>query len=286
VNPPEVSILLPCRNAQDTVDRAIASIVNQSFRDWELICGDDLSSDATLARLRAWQAHDSRVVVLASPVRLGVPRLLNKLLSVASGEFVARQDADDVSLPRRLERQVNVLTQWPDIDLVGSWMIDISPTRQQPIVFVAPPEHEQIVAHPYRLTPLYHPTFCGRREWFQRFCYDPRHPATQDQELLLRSHRSSRFANVQEVLVGYTQREFAFGNIARRRMGFLRCVWRDAWEHRQLIGAGRATARHLGALSVNSVSAILRWRVPTGWRSHTRVATDAEAATLRRLPCL
>lgn len=105
---PLVSVLLPVRNAALVVPRAIESIQAQTWTDWELVVVDDGSTDGTGERLRALAQADARLRIFSRPAG-GIVEALNAGLAEASGEFVARMDADDESHPDRLGEQVAFL---------------------------------------------------------------------------------------------------------------------------------------------------------------------------------
>lgn len=115
---PRVSILMPVRNEERYLPEALRSIVRQTLADWELVAVDDGSTDETPHILAEAAAGDSRVRVVRSPERGLVPAL-NHGLSLCRAPFVARMDADDVSHPRRLERQAAALDAEPGLGLVA-----------------------------------------------------------------------------------------------------------------------------------------------------------------------
>lgn len=109
---------MPCYNASGTVIRAIASIQNQTYQNWELIVIDDGSTDDTPELLHAHSVADPRIRIAHRPHE-GVVAASNHGLSLTSGRFIARMDADDVSLPLRLERQAHVLNKRPELGAVS-----------------------------------------------------------------------------------------------------------------------------------------------------------------------
>lgn len=115
---PLVSVVMPARNAAATVARAVASIQGQTLRDWELVALDDGSKDATRFILIEMAQTDPRIRVLRT--KAGIAGALNAGLAAATGEFVARMDADDECAPDRLERQAAFLQANPAIGVVGS----------------------------------------------------------------------------------------------------------------------------------------------------------------------
>jgi glycosyltransferase involved in cell wall biosynthesis len=106
----QISILMPARDAAATIDEAVASIVAQSYVDWELVVADDGSRDETPAILATWSEREPRVRVLRHTEGRGIVAALNTALAAARGTVIARMDADDISLPERLKRQLALLT--------------------------------------------------------------------------------------------------------------------------------------------------------------------------------
>jgi glycosyltransferase involved in cell wall biosynthesis len=114
---PAVTVLLSVYNGAAVTGAAIDSILAQTFGDFELLAIDDGSTDATASVLASYR--DARIRVLRNERNLGLTRSLNIGLRAARGELVARQDADDTSLPERLERQVAAMHRHPEVALVG-----------------------------------------------------------------------------------------------------------------------------------------------------------------------
>ncbi|MBL8919501.1 MAG: glycosyltransferase [Myxococcaceae bacterium] len=114
-----VSVVLPARNAASTIDVAIESVLRQTFTSFELLAIDDGSADETRSHLERWAARDERVKVLSTG-GLGLVGALNLGLSAARGELLARMDADDESLPGRLEKSVARLDAEPSLAGVGT----------------------------------------------------------------------------------------------------------------------------------------------------------------------
>jgi glycosyltransferase involved in cell wall biosynthesis len=105
-------------NGERYLAAAVRSVLGQTLRELELIVVDDGSTDDSLHILREIEATDSRLKIISRP-NTGIARALNEGLATARGEFVAKMDADDVSLPDRFARQVEFLRQHPDVVVVG-----------------------------------------------------------------------------------------------------------------------------------------------------------------------
>ncbi len=116
---PEVSVVMPVKNAAKTLPAALKSIRNQRFKEFELIAVDDGSEDESLSVLRAEAAKDPRVKVISIPSS-GIVEALNTGLSEARGQLIARMDGDDICHPMRLTLQRDFMRQNPGISVVGS----------------------------------------------------------------------------------------------------------------------------------------------------------------------
>ncbi|MFW5947343.1 MAG: glycosyltransferase [Gemmatimonadota bacterium] len=114
-----VSILMPCRDASEHIDAAIASVRGQTFTDYEVVAVNDGSTDGTHAHLYTWAGRDPRVRVLEAGGR-GLVGALATGLAAARGTLVARMDADDIAEPTRLEKQVALLDDDPRIAACGT----------------------------------------------------------------------------------------------------------------------------------------------------------------------
>ncbi|MBN2499851.1 MAG: glycosyltransferase, partial [Anaerolineales bacterium] len=116
---PAVSILLPCYNAADTLEAALASLRAQTLADFEIVAVDDGSTDDTLAVLEKWAKEDERIHIIRQP-HGGIVTALNAGLATCRGEYVARMDADDLSRPERLALQAQFLDTHPEVGVVSS----------------------------------------------------------------------------------------------------------------------------------------------------------------------
>lgn len=226
---PAVTIGMSVRNAETTVSRALTSLLNQTLDSWRLLVVDDGSTDRTPQIVTAIARADSRVELIREQTSRGLPRRLNEILDRATGAYFARMDADDIAYPDRLERQLAFLDSNPAVDVVGSPMIVTRADGSAIGIRHAPPRHDDICARPHSGFPLFHPTWFGRLDWFRRFRYEPSAQRCEDQELLLRAYRSSRYANLTEPLLGYSEDRLAWRKLAIGRWNFMRFAAADSW---------------------------------------------------------
>ena len=121
---PKVSILMGIYNCAPTLREAVESILSQTFTDWELILCEDGSGDDTYAIAQEYRrAHPDRIILLRNEKNMGLNHTLNRCLQAASGEYCARMDGDDLSLPDRFEKQVAFLDAHPEYAIVSTPMI-------------------------------------------------------------------------------------------------------------------------------------------------------------------
>lgn len=115
---PKISVIMPAYNAEKYIKEAIDSILSQTFGDFEFIIIDDGSTDNTCAIIESYS--DSRIRFFRNEKNMGVAATLNRGLDLARGEYIARMDSDDISLPQRFEKQVAFMDSHPDIAVCGT----------------------------------------------------------------------------------------------------------------------------------------------------------------------
>ncbi len=118
--PPEISILLPFRNSESTLDECLLSIQKQSLNSFELIAVNDRSSDNSVERIEMYASNDPRIQILENP-DTGLVAALNHGLQHCTASLVARMDSDDIMLPQRLQLQHEFMQQNPDITALGTF---------------------------------------------------------------------------------------------------------------------------------------------------------------------
>lgn len=117
-NHPKISVIMSVYNEEKYLKRAIESILNQTFNDFEFIIVNDSSTDNSLEIIQSY--HDGRIKVINNGRRTGLAACLNKALAIAKGEYIGRQDADDFSLPNRFEEQIEYFKGNPKTALLGT----------------------------------------------------------------------------------------------------------------------------------------------------------------------
>ncbi|MCH1624889.1 glycosyltransferase family 2 protein [Ferdinandcohnia quinoae] len=120
----KVSIIMGIYNCEATIPQAIESILSQTYINWQLIMCDDCSTDNTHQIAKEYRdKYPEKILLIQNDKNLGLASSLNHCLKYVEGEYVARMDADDISMPNRLEKQVNFLENHLDCDLIGTGLI-------------------------------------------------------------------------------------------------------------------------------------------------------------------
>jgi hypothetical protein len=196
---PVVSVILPVYNCAPYVKEAIDSILQQTFRDFELIIIDDASTDNTVAEIES--IADSRIQLIRKPVNSGYTSSLNKGIEIAKGTYIARMDGDDKALPNRFEQQVALLEKHPDIVVCGGAM-QIMGTEER---VVQPESHDAINVGMLAICSMCHPTVMMRTSFIRNsgHAYNPDKEPAEDYDLWVHLLRTGKFYNIQEPLLAY-----------------------------------------------------------------------------------
>lgn len=202
--PPHVTVLLSVYNGERFLAEAIDSILGQSYENYEFIIIDDASTDSTAEILKRYARKDSRIKIVTNPVNLRLAASLNKGISLASGELIARMDADDVSLPDRLEKQVAFMQANPNVSICGT---ALSVYGSPNTIWLPPLDDHVIKATLLFESCLYHPTVVMRKSIFNGHTspYSSRMVLAQDYDLWGRLMGTNEivFANLPEALLCY-----------------------------------------------------------------------------------
>jgi glycosyltransferase involved in cell wall biosynthesis len=218
-----VTVALPVFNGGHFLELAVRSIQGQTMRDWELLILDDGSQDGAVDRLDV--AEDCRIRIVKGRETVGLSIRLNQAVAMARGRYIARMDADDVSFPDRLAEQVAMLESDPALDLVAAGTVTIDSENRILGRYPARVTHQAICAKPWLGFHMPHPSWMGRTAWFRAHPYaEPGPYACEDQDLLLRTYLSSRFACTARVLFAYRLRSpINWAKLYRTRVSLLKC---------------------------------------------------------------
>lgn len=189
----KISVLLPVYNAEKFLARTLDSLLSQTFKDFEILALNDGSSDNSMAILQEYAKRDDRVVVIDQK-NLGLVKTLNKAASMAEGEYLARMDSDDLSLPRRFELQLEAFEKHPDAVLVAGGF-DVM-DEDDDIIYhdPVPTENEDLKRAMFVRNPIAHGSVMIKRAAFEKVGgYSEECGPTEDYELWSRLADTGNF---------------------------------------------------------------------------------------------
>lgn len=220
---PLVSVIMATYNCEDTLEKAIDSIIMQTYQKWEFVICDDCSTDKSFIILKKYmKMYPGKFKVLQNQINSKLAFSLNRCLEITSGELIARMDADDISVSDRLRKQVNYMINNPEHMVVGSAMLRFDGDREYGIVEV---ESKPTVMSLLTSTPYCHGTIMMKKSVYSLldgYTVSKRTIRGQDRDLWFRFYaKGFEGGNILEPL--YKVREDI--NAIKRRTFIVR--WRD-----------------------------------------------------------
>ena len=198
-----VSIVIPVKDCESTISRAIESVINQTYQDFEIILVDNGCQDKTIELALDIGKDKINVIKCDTP---GIVPALNSGLQNAKANLIARQDGDDVWYPEKLEHQINFMINNPSIDICGTQIKLVSLDGQVVDEGFRYPVQDQLIKS-WLLTgrnAIAHPSVIFRKDILLRVGgYDDSYPIAEDHHLWLRCVRWFNFANLPDVFVDY-----------------------------------------------------------------------------------
>lgn len=206
---PLVTVLFPINRIDSFSLPALNSILTQTYRNLEILILDSTISTNVLTEESFYKlaAKDDRCFIHNLPDDNNLSQNLNFGISIASGDFIARMDADDISKENRIEYQMNHLRANPDISVLGTGIEIIGELTghklQSGMVLIPPTRKEDLLKYCLRGNPMYHPTVIFRKQILDNFKYDARFNLCQDYEMWTRLLRNSSLDNLEIPLLLY-----------------------------------------------------------------------------------
>jgi len=213
---PAVSVIVTVLNGGEFLPIALASVLGQTFSDFELIVVDDGSTDSTPAQLNA--VDDPRLRVIRNLKNLGLPGARNVGIEAAYGTYCAFLDHDDVALPSRLQRQFEFLQTNHAVGLVGSAVETIDAAGTKLATIVMPQTPLDIRWMGLLDCPMRQSTLMGRTEVVKRHRYDTKFLSYSDWDFVMRVSRKTEVRNLPETLVQYRRHNTNMSTVYRARL--------------------------------------------------------------------
>lgn len=200
---PLVSVIIPCYNTEKYVEQAVRSIMNQSYKNLEIIVTDDCSTDNSFEILKKLADEDSRIKLFRNESNLKIVKTLNKMIDLANGKYIARMDADDISLSMRIEKQVKFMEENPDFAICGTnaWIIN----ENNSVIGKSylPVKLDDVNIYIEYASPFFHPAVMLRASIFKKNLYNEKYLYAEDFELWKRILLLGKGSNLKEKLFAY-----------------------------------------------------------------------------------
>lgn len=203
-----ISVIMGAYNSEEFISQAIESILNQKYRNFEFLIIEDNSIDSTLSIIEDYARRDKRIRVIRNQKNMGLGYSLNLGMREAKGDFIARMDADDISLSNRFDCQVSFLKKNPDVVCVGTSAKrfgDIHGLSRLFNVCHVPESHDDIKAWLLLGTPMFHPSVMFNARLMREIGlnYNPDYRRAQDYELWSRLVFKGEMRNIDKPLHCY-----------------------------------------------------------------------------------
>ena len=202
---PLISVIMPVYNAENYVGSAIDSILKQTITDFEFLIFNDGSSDNSRQVIESFK--DPRIKLYDYTVNSGYVAHLNRGIELAAGKYIARMDADDISVPNRFETQVNFLEHHPEVGLCGAWILQFEGADEPgtQVLYKYPFDHDEICVKLLRHNSFAHPVVMMRRSVLMEhgLRYEPDFMPSEDARLWSIMRRYTRLHNIQKILLHY-----------------------------------------------------------------------------------
>jgi glycosyltransferase involved in cell wall biosynthesis len=229
---PKISVVLSVFNGGDFLSRSIESILFQTLNDFEFIIINDGSKDNSLQIIKKYARQDKRIIVVNQEKNIGLTKCLNIGCDISKGKYIARHDADDISMNNRLEKQFNFLEKRKDVVLLGSMFFEINNERK----VISKYFDENLIIKKLKLqNPLIHSSAFIRSEIFRKIgFYNELYKTSQDYDAWLRIASYGNIVMLNEPLVDYYVNQNSISNKYRLFQCFNSIKIR--WHHRKYIG--------------------------------------------------
>lgn len=200
---PKISVLMPAYNAEKYIGEAIESILNQTFTEFEFII-DDCSTDRTWEIIEEYANKDKRIIAIKNSQKTSLAGSRNNLINKAKGKYIVWQDADDISLPSRLEHQFKFMEKHLEVGICGGWM-EFFNDRGNTSLRKYKENDTQLRRTIFRYSPVAQPAAIIRKTVFDYTGQYDSVALVEDLDMHFRIGMRSKFANLQEIVIRYRE---------------------------------------------------------------------------------
>lgn len=249
MNNPRITVLMPVYNSERFLRESIESILDQTFQDFEFLIINDGSTDHSVDIIKSYK--DSRIRLVHNSKNIKLIATLNKGIRLAHGEYIVRMDADDISMPDRLEKQFEYMQNNPDIGICGTWATTIG---DNPGLIMKLPSDPQIIKCQLLFhCCIVHPSVIIRKGLLLKYKlkYDEEDLYAEDWALWIKSSFYFNLANIPQVLLKYRLNE---GSISKK------------YRSEQMITENRIITKNIGyfGISINDHNVMIHDKLRRG----------------------
>jgi len=220
----KISVIMSVCNGQKYLKQSIESILVQTFRDFEFLIVNDGSTDETQQILEQYAKQDQRIRIIVNSQNLGLTKSLNKAIKTAGGDYIARMDDDDISMPTRFEKQWRFMEQNPSVALCGSLALMINEKGEE-----IGRKNLAVKFQDIKKKLLFNNQFIHSSLFFKKALglYDESFMRAQDYEFVLRASAKHQVVNLPEYLVKWRVREgsLSFSGTKQQRCAIKARYW-------------------------------------------------------------
>lgn len=202
---PEISVIMPVYNAEKYLSESIESILNQSYSDFELLILNDSSTDNSKEIITQYQKKDPRIILIDKVKNIGPANLRNEGFNLARGNFIALMDADDIAMPNRFEKQIQILKNNPEIGVCGTWFTFFGGKKNR--VIRHSEKHDVIKISFLHNCSIGNPTVMLRKKNLNGLEFNNDYVPVEDYDLWSRLLSKTTFYNIPESLLNYRQHD-------------------------------------------------------------------------------
>ena len=198
-----ISVIMPVYNAEKYIAEAIESILNQTYSDFEFLIFNDASTDKSAEIIKEYATKDKRIVFFDYQQNTGYLKHLNEGIDKAKGKYIARMDADDISLPTRFEEQVNFLESNEEVIVIGTGYITIG--DKSDFEWKPKNQDEDIKLQLLVESPLAHPTVFMRTATLKenKIKYNQEYYPAEDYAMWVKLSEYGKMANLSKIMLYY-----------------------------------------------------------------------------------
>jgi len=215
---PLVSVVMPAYNSEKYIGESIESILNQTYKNFEFIIINDASTDKTLKIIKEYAKKDKRIKIIENKKNLGNYGARNVGIFNSKGEFVAQQDADDISMRDRLKKQLKIFEKNPEVGVVGAF-VELFNEKTKKIISIRKysTKDKELRKNIFYFSPIAQGVSMLRKEVFIKTGgYNGRYKVSEDLDLWFRVGTYYKFSNVPEILLKYRIHEESITNKKRK----------------------------------------------------------------------